>query len=260
MTVTDNNRSRGGSPISICQNGTQNFDAIVWAEREQNKWMVGSDYFRRTRSPNTPVPTSSVNQKQCVVFTQEYTLIPGYHHNFIRIKLYIDGKKVDDYYAHQFVIYSANSWNFLFGPRHLSSDRRHRYGHLIGIIHGAGLINKALNEDEVKVLSSSLDNIKSSMKTPIYDPYYHQIRVDYWLSLLKKNCRSDRVCFYDKYKQLGDFVHDFKGQGISFQFKSVSVNGRTWSAYDVANNWTNRNPYVLKGLSTVPMKYVKAWT
>ena len=74
VTVTDNNRSRGGSPISICQNGTQNFDAIVWAEREQNKWMVGSDYFRRTRSPNTPVPTSSVNQKQCVVFTQEYAI------------------------------------------------------------------------------------------------------------------------------------------------------------------------------------------
>ena len=142
----------------------------------------------------------------------------------------------------------------------MSNRRYTRHGHFIGTIHAAGLINKALGEDEVKQLSSSLDNNKSTLKIPVYDPYYHQIRVDYWLGVMKRNCRTNRVCFYDNYKTLGDFVYDFQGQGISFQFMSVSANGRTWSAYDVAKNWSHGNPYVSKGLSTVPMKYVKAWT
>ena len=145
-TVSDNSRSRGGAPISIFQNETTFFDAIVWAEREQNKWMVGSDWFRRTRSPRTPVPTSSTNKLQYIAFTQEY------EGNIVRIKLYIDGKKVDEYTSNTKVTYGSNTWNFLFGPRHLSRDRRNRSGHFIGTIHAAGLFNKALSSDEVQFL------------------------------------------------------------------------------------------------------------
>ena len=67
---------------------------------------------------------------------------------------------------------------------------------------------------------------------------------------MKKNCRSGRTCFYNNYKRLGEFLYDFEGQGISFIFKS----------HPSANNWSHRNPYVMKGSMVVPMKYVKAWT
>lgn len=250
MTVTDNNRSRGGAPISIYQNRTTFFDAIVWAEREQNKWMAGSDWFRRTKHERTPVPTSSTNKMQYIALTQEYTRIPGYHHNFIRVRLYIDGKKVDDYFSHTFVTYSANTWNFLFGPRHLSWDRKHRSGHLIGTIHAAGLFNKAFTPQEVQFLPNLLYSNNISNKLPVFNNNYYKIGIEYWLSVMKKNCISGRNCFYNNYKTLGEFLYDFEGQGISFKFKSVPV----------ANNWSHRNPYVIKGSNVVPMKYVKAWT
>ena len=245
VTVTDNNRSRGGAPISIFQNGTEYFDAIVWAEREQNKWMAGSDHFRRTKHERTPVPTSSTNKMQYIALTQEY------EGNIVRIKLYIDGKKVDEYTSRTRVTYSANTWNFLFGPRHLSRDRRNRSGHLIGTIHAAGLFNKALTSDEVQFLPNLLysDNT-SNIKLPVFNSNYYKIGIEYWLSVMKQKCISGRNCFYNNYKTLGEFLYDFEGQGISFKFKSVPV----------ANNWSHRNPYVIKGSNVVPMKYVKAWT
>ena len=244
-TVSDNSRSRGGAPISIFQNETTFFDAIVWAEREQNKWMVGSDWFRRTRSPRTPVPTSSTNKLQYIAFTQEY------EGNIVRIKLYIDGKKVDEYTSNTKVTYGSNTWNFLFGPRHLSRDRRNRSGHFIGTIHAAGLFNKALSSDEVQFLPNLLySDDTSNLKLPVFNNNYYKIGIEYWLSTMKHKCINGRNCFYNNYKTLGEFLYDFEGQGISFKFKSVPV----------ANNWSHRNPYVIKGSNVVPMKYVKAWT
>ena len=57
----------------------------------KNKWMVGSDYLRRTNKGTTTTPDSPINTKQCIVMTQDYS------GDNIVIKLYIDGEKVDEY-------------------------------------------------------------------------------------------------------------------------------------------------------------------
>jgi len=40
--------TRAGSPLSL-HSAAENFDAIVYAERQTGRWMAGSDYFRRTQ-------------------------------------------------------------------------------------------------------------------------------------------------------------------------------------------------------------------
>ena len=152
-TITDNDGSRGGAPIAIFQDQTQHFDAIVWAERENNKWMVGSDHFRRTNKGTTKTPDSPINTKQCIVMTQDYS------GDNIIIKLYIDGEKVDEYTSPNKITYEANTWRIYFGPRHTNQERTRRSGHFIGTIHAAGLFDKALTEDEVKQLPSLLDTL-----------------------------------------------------------------------------------------------------
>ncbi|GAB5443175.1 MAG: hypothetical protein Fues2KO_35240 [Fuerstiella sp.] len=59
----DNLDQRAGA--AICVHSTTNqFDAIVFAEREPRKWMAGSDFFRRTK--NLDAPTEELAHEQFV--------------------------------------------------------------------------------------------------------------------------------------------------------------------------------------------------
>lgn len=50
----DPGTQQGGAPVSLFKPGDATFDAIVYAELEKNRWMAGSDFFRRTRSFQSP--------------------------------------------------------------------------------------------------------------------------------------------------------------------------------------------------------------
>lgn len=145
-TVKDANKSKGGAPISIFKDENKNFDGIIWAERENNKWMIGSNSFKRTNTGTTTTPESPIDKKQCIVMTQDYS------EDNIVIKLYIDGEKVDEYTSPNKTTYEAGKWRLYFGPRHTNRGRTRRDGHFIGTIHAAGVFDKALNEDEVNSL------------------------------------------------------------------------------------------------------------
>jgi hypothetical protein len=150
-TVKDADKSKGGAPISIFKDENQNFDGIIWAEREKNKWMIGSNSFKRTNTRTTTTPDSPINKKQCIVMTQDYS------GDNIIIKLYIDGEKVDEYTSPDKTTYEAGKWRLYFGPRHTNRERTQRDGHFIGTIHAAGLFDKALTEDEINDVNSLLD-------------------------------------------------------------------------------------------------------
>lgn len=150
-TVKDADKSKGGAPISIFKDENQNFDGIIWAEREKNKWMIGSNSFKRTNTGATTTPDSPINKKQCIVMTQDYS------GDNIIIKLYIDGEKVDEYTSPDKTTYEAGKWRLYFGPRHTNRERTRRDGHFIGTIHAAGLFDKALTEDEINDVNSLLD-------------------------------------------------------------------------------------------------------
>lgn len=70
----DNLDSKAGSPFGLQIDGggdysKHQFDSLVWAEKENGKWMHGSEYFNRTRKDTSPVPvmnssSTSLNWKK----------------------------------------------------------------------------------------------------------------------------------------------------------------------------------------------------
>jgi hypothetical protein len=55
----DDLTQRGGGVISLQDLNGQVFDAIVFAEQEQGRWLAGSDVFARTQSLKGPIETTS---------------------------------------------------------------------------------------------------------------------------------------------------------------------------------------------------------
>jgi len=74
----DNLDSKAGTPFGLQidgggDNSKHQFDSLVWAEKENGKWMHGSDYFNRTRKDTSPVPVmNSLNQNQNVIKLKTY--------------------------------------------------------------------------------------------------------------------------------------------------------------------------------------------
>ncbi len=52
--IVDPGTQQGGAPVSLFKPGDATFDAIVYAELEKKRWMAGSDFFRRTKSFQSP--------------------------------------------------------------------------------------------------------------------------------------------------------------------------------------------------------------
>lgn len=48
--LVDPGSQQGGAPVSLFKASDATFDAIVYAELEKNRWMAGSDFFKRTQS------------------------------------------------------------------------------------------------------------------------------------------------------------------------------------------------------------------
>ena len=113
-----------------------------------------------------------------------------------------------------------------------------------------------------KFNKNNIDN--ASLRKIIYNSTPNKTSCPgHWLEWMKDKCtaqkKKENQCFFQRYKTLGKFVDDHNGEGTSFSFNQVWNDGRQnyWSSSEVANSWTNQNPYVQAGQTIVPMKYVK---
>jgi hypothetical protein len=120
--------------------------------------------------------------------------------------------------------------------------------------------------DKLNKLNETLSNNSKyieSAHTNFNTPPNKKSCLKHWLHWLKTRCPKDKHCFsVDDYERMGDFT-TVDGLGICFSFKRVynsrRNNGSYWSAWTVANSWTNPNPYVERGETIVPMRYVKPY-
>jgi hypothetical protein len=129
---------RGGGVISLESIGGGVFDAIVFAEREKNRWMAGSNGFVRTESFNGPAELEAAKRivHVAIVYQADGTII-GYR----------DGQPYGNPIAKSpLQPYAAKSSRLLFGLRH-SPGGGNRY--LRGRIHKASLYDTALSPDAV---------------------------------------------------------------------------------------------------------------
>jgi len=129
---------RGGGVMSVQTPDGQEFDAIVFGEREPGRWMAGSDSFRRTQGFDGPEETEAANREVhiAVVYSADGT-ITGYR----------DGKPYGRGYSSKGpVVFAAGKAVVVFGCRHepVGGNRM-----LAGTVTFARLYDTALSAEQV---------------------------------------------------------------------------------------------------------------
>jgi hypothetical protein len=113
-----------GGAIGIDNISGDNFDTIVFAERQRWKWMAGSSYFRRTRDVVSvdDTDTSAGNLRQIAI---SYDDIGS---GWMTVTICRDGVQIGRYNTGNMTQWSSSGAEILFGMRHTYSDTNTRGG------------------------------------------------------------------------------------------------------------------------------------
>jgi sucrose-6-phosphate hydrolase SacC (GH32 family) len=143
-----NATQQGGSALTI-QCGDQ-FDGIVFGEREAGKWMAGSDYFARTQGNQQANAAEKADSKTLIQIAIVY--------NGNQISIYRNGETYASYEATNLDLLSPMDNMAVFGLRHCGAMSGQM---LQGSIEDARIYDRALSADELKKLEP---NKESAMK------------------------------------------------------------------------------------------------
>ncbi len=136
---------RGGGAMSVQTLDGAEFDAIVFAERDRQQWMAGSNGFARTRdfggSPETEAAQHAIHF--CITYAGDGT-----------ITAYREGQSYGKAYrAPEVSALEAGKWQVLFGLRHSPPTPGKC---LSGAIERARLYDRALTAEEVALSSGNV--------------------------------------------------------------------------------------------------------
>ncbi|MEM7232058.1 MAG: DUF1553 domain-containing protein [Planctomycetota bacterium] len=134
---------KGGAAISIQTQGGGVFDAIVFGEQENRRWMAGSNGFTRTQSFKAPEEREAKDRPVHIAITyQADGTITGYR----------DGRPYGRPYKKGLAHFRAGNAEIVFGLRHspAQNDRL-----LKGAVLKAQLYDRALTKEEIAASASS---------------------------------------------------------------------------------------------------------
>ena len=150
---------RRGATIAVNQSSSDKFDAIVYAERQERRWMAGSSHFRRTKDA---VPGFEEKEKGKLI-----QLAISYEDSNAnaKIMIYRNGKIIGDYTRGPIVSWDEDNVEALFGPRALIGGTA--YGWVVARVDDARIYNAVLSEDEINSLEvNTLDvNVAGKLTT-----------------------------------------------------------------------------------------------
>ncbi len=128
----------GGGVITLESTSGAIFDSIVFAERQPNKWIAGSNSFVRTKDLNA-IPEASTKSDLihiAIVYSQDNS-----------ITVYRNGKKYGETYQQgSLQTFQAGNSHVLLGLRHTGSGN----GFLIAEIQAAALYDRPLSIKEIE--------------------------------------------------------------------------------------------------------------
>ena len=139
-----------GSVLTLDKVSVDQFDAIVFGERQRNHWMAGSSYFRRTKDPKPGYKEKRTN------FMVQLAISYENENGRAHIRLYRNGRKFGDYIKGRFVNWPKRDTQVFWGIRHGNAT-----------MGGPGNMDAHIEESRIyaDVLTSSdlkkLDPIKS---------------------------------------------------------------------------------------------------
>ena len=138
VTLTDKS-VRAGSVLTV-QIGDK-FDGIVFAERAANKWMAGSNYYRRTQKDPGKNAAETADSKTMVQMAIVY--------KGDRIQIYRNGESYAAYAAKNVDLLSSKNNVAVFGLRHVGTSGS---GSITGVIEDARIYAQALTAEQIKAL------------------------------------------------------------------------------------------------------------
>ncbi|KLU07229.1 hypothetical protein RISK_001030 [Rhodopirellula islandica] len=140
----------GGGVISVQTTDGLLFDAIVFAEREPQRWMSGSDYSKRTQSFQ--------GTAEDVANTEPVHLVITYG-NDGKITCYRNGQAYGKAYQTTVQSFPADRSHVIFGMRHGTGLSKGRM--LKGRLFSARLYDQELSSEQVKSLAQNATHIVS---------------------------------------------------------------------------------------------------
>ena len=138
VTLT-NKAHRAGSILTVQVGGS--FDGIVFAEKTADKWMSGSDWYRRTQKDQDKNPPETADSKTVVQM--------GIVYKGDRIEIYRNGKPYAAYTAKNIDLLSSKGNIAVFGVRHVGGGAS---GSIAGVIEDARIYARALTAEQLKAL------------------------------------------------------------------------------------------------------------
>jgi hypothetical protein len=136
----DNLTQRGGSALTI-QRGDQ-FDAIVFGEKEPGRWMAGSENFTRTQTEQGANPAEQADGKSLIQVAIVY--------KSDGIEIYRNGTRYAAYEAKNIDLLTSEANLVVFGLRHLGAESGQTFQ---GTIEEARIYDKALTPDQIRELA-----------------------------------------------------------------------------------------------------------
>ncbi|MER2996592.1 beta strand repeat-containing protein, partial [Pontibacter populi] len=137
---------RSGSAMTIDRIATDEFDGIVYAENQPNKWMNGSSIARRTIDLTPGFAETVPNQLVMIAITYENVA-----DSKVQITLYRNGVSIGSYLANNATSWSAGNAEIIFGARHFNSNTV--IGGIDAKIDEAMIFNRALSASEIVSLA-----------------------------------------------------------------------------------------------------------
>jgi sucrose-6-phosphate hydrolase SacC (GH32 family) len=131
---------RGGSVLTMEKSGGT-FDAIVFGEIAESKWMAGSNGFTRTQKDQAAAPAETADGQTLVQLAIVY--------RGTQITLYRNGSQYADYAAGGAERFGGDSL-ILMGLRHIGANPDNRF--FTGSIDDARIYGTALNAEQIAAL------------------------------------------------------------------------------------------------------------
>ena len=145
-------QQQGGGVMTVQTLNGSTFDSIVFAERQKQRWMAGSNFFARTRDFNGPAEVKSEKSDLvhiAITYSSDGT-----------ITCYRNGKLYGKPYKTSLQKFSKQNTQVLFGLRHGTPSKRTT--HFRGSVDRASLYDRALSQKEIELEATGNSDFVSS--------------------------------------------------------------------------------------------------
>jgi beta-fructofuranosidase len=134
-----NATQRGGSALTV-QRGEQ-FDGIVFGEKQAGRWMAGSEFYKRTQAAQDAYAAETADEKTRIQMASVYTADT--------ISIYRNGELLVSYPAQNADLLRGKDRAVVFGIRHIGAGS----GEVLqGAIEDARVYDRALTAEQLKAL------------------------------------------------------------------------------------------------------------